>query len=317
MQALAEAEVALPPAGDVEAVGVGEPALVAVGRAVDQHDAAPGRDGDPVQLDRARGGAPDELQRGRDPDRLLHRRGGERRVAQQQGPLVGVLRQQPEQRAGQAGGGLHPAEEQHHHQAEHLRGRRQVLVGERHAVDLRLHEVRHEVRAGSPPALLEQADEVLLDAGGGALGHRRQPRVAGYSVLELVHPPGELLAPLLPRARQAEDVEEDLVGQRPRELLREVDLVAPGPRRDQARARRRGCRPPGLRPAAAGSGPARARAPGRAAGCRGRAGTPARSGPSRCRRCRCPRSCGRCRDRSRQPARRRTATAPTSPSCSL
>ena len=38
MQALAEAEVALRAAGDVEPVGVGELALVAVRGAVDQHD---------------------------------------------------------------------------------------------------------------------------------------------------------------------------------------------------------------------------------------------------------------------------------------
>jgi hypothetical protein len=59
------------------------------------------------------------------------------------------------------------------------------------------------------------------------LPSRRQPRVIWFAVLELVRPLDEVLS-LLPR-RHAEQVEEDLVRQRPRQCLGDVDLTLVAP----------------------------------------------------------------------------------------
>lgn len=107
-----------------------------------------------------------------------------------------------------------------------------MLVGEGHPVDLGVDQVRHQIGARLAAALLQQVDEVGLDAGGGRLGHRGEPGVVGLAVLELVHPtlqPGPVGAGL----GQPEQVEEHLVGHRPGELLGEVDGAAVPPRVDQ------------------------------------------------------------------------------------
>ena len=90
--------------------------------------------------------------------------------------------------------GLHPAEEQHHHQPQDLRGRSQVCVGEGGSVDLAGDQAGHEVVAGVAAALVEQVDEVGLDAGGRGLRLGGQARVVGRAVLQLVHPLLELVA---------------------------------------------------------------------------------------------------------------------------
>ena len=222
MHALAEAQVAEPAAGHVEPVRIGEAALVAVRGAVDQHHPAAGRDGHPVQDDLAAGRAADQLQRGGEADRLLDGVRDERRFLPQQRALVRVLGEQLEQRPSEPRGALHPAQEQHHHQAEDLRGLPDVLPGERHSVDAGGDQVGHQVvaRVSAPP--LQEVDEVALDACGGGLGHRGEAGVVGLAVLELVHPPFQLRAAFLTGRGQAEQVEEHLVGHRPGQLLSQV-----------------------------------------------------------------------------------------------
>jgi hypothetical protein len=127
----------------VEPVRIGEAALVAVRGAVDQHHPAAGRDGHAVQGDLAGGGAADQLQRGGETDRLLDGVRDRGRVLPQQRPLAGVLGEQLEQRPGEPRGALHPAEEQHHHQAEDLRSGPNVLLGERRFVDVGGDQVGH------------------------------------------------------------------------------------------------------------------------------------------------------------------------------
>ena len=234
VHALAEPEVTEPPAGHVEPVWIGEAALVTVGGAVDQHHPTAGRDGHPVQRDLAGRGAADQLQRGGQADRLLHGVRDERRLLPQQRALVRVLGEQLEQRPGEPGGALHPAEEQHHHQAEDLRGGPEVLLGERHAFDLRGDDVGHQVRARPGAPLVQQVDEVGLDAGGGRLGHRGEAGVVGLTVLELMHPLVQLRAAFLPGGGQAEQVEEHLVGHRPGQLLGQVHGAPVPPGVDEA-----------------------------------------------------------------------------------
>jgi hypothetical protein len=239
VHALTEAEVPAPGPGDVEGVGVGELALVAVGGTGHQHDPAAGGDRDAVQGDLPRGGAGGELQRRDEAQGLLDGGGDERGVGLQQRPLVGVLGEQLEERAGQSGGGLHPAEEEDHHQAADLRGRRHLRVHERHAVDVGLHEPGDQVVACGPAALLQQVDEVLLDAGGGRPRHRGQVRGAGHPVLQLVGPVLQLLAlgqldrVLLVPAGQAHEVEEHVEGHRPGQLLGQVHRPAVPPGGDE------------------------------------------------------------------------------------
>ena len=265
-----------------------------------------------MQLDLARGGATGQLQRGGEAQRLLDGVGDQRGVREQQVALVGVLGQQLEHGAGQPGRRLDAAQEQHHHQPHDLRGGLDVGVDERRAVDVGLHEVADQVVAGPATTVVEQLDEVVLDAAGGRLGHRGEPDVVGRAVLELVHPAHQLAAALGLGVGQAEHPEEHLVGHRPGQLGGQVDRS----RRSASRRRARG--PPAARSAsarrsaAAGSRAGSPGGSGRAAGCPGRAGSPARSGPSRCRRCRCPRRRGTSPGRARRCARRRSATAPTS-----
>ena len=187
-----------------------------------------------MQRDLARSRPPGQLQRGGQPDRLLNRVRDERRVLPQQRALVRVLGEQLEQRPGEPRGALHPAEEQHHHQAEDLRGRPEVLLGERRPVDLGGDHVGHQVRARADPPLVQQVGEVALDAGRGGLGHRGEPGVVGLAVLELVHPPLQLAAALLPGGGQAEQVEEHLVGHRPGQFLGQVHGAPVPPGVDQA-----------------------------------------------------------------------------------
>ena len=222
MHALAEAQVAEPAAGHVEPVRIGEPALVAVGGAVHQHHPAAGRDGHPVQDDLAAVVRPTSCSGVA--RRIASSTGvrDQRRVLPQQRPLVRVLGEQLEQRPGEPRGALHPAEEQHHHQAEDLRGRPEVLLGERHSVDVGGDQVGHQVVARTGAPLMQEVDEVVLDAGGGSLGHRREPGVVGLAVLELVHPTLELRAALRTGRGQAEQVEEHLVRHRPGQFLRQV-----------------------------------------------------------------------------------------------
>ena len=234
VHALAEAQVAEPAAGDVEPVRIGEAALVAVRGAVDQHHPAAGRDGHAVQGDLAGGGAADQLQRGSETDRLLDGVRDERRLVPQQRALVRVLGEQLEQGSGEPCGALHPAEEQHHHQAEDLRGRPDVCFGERHSVDVGGDQVRHQVAARTDAALVQQVDEVALDTGRGGLGHRGEPGVVWLAVLELVYPPLQLGAALLPGRGQAEQVEEHLVGHRPGQLLSQVHGAPVPPDVDEA-----------------------------------------------------------------------------------
>ena len=187
-----------------------------------------------MQGDLAGGGAADQLQRGGETDRLLDGVRDEGRVLPQQRPLAGVLGEQLEQRRGEPRGALHPAEEQHHHQAEDLRSGPDVLFGERHSVDVGGHQVAHQVvaRAGAP--LVQEVDEVALDTCGGGLGHRGEPGVVGFAVLELAHPPFQLSAAFRTGRRQAEQVEEHLVGHRPGQLLGQVHGAPVPPDIDEA-----------------------------------------------------------------------------------
>jgi hypothetical protein len=69
---------------------------------------------------------------------------------------------------------------------------------------------------------------------GGGLGHRGEPGVVGLTVLELVHPPVELLLDLRAGRGQAEQVEEHLVRRRPGQFLGQVHGAAVPPGVDQA-----------------------------------------------------------------------------------
>ena len=276
-----------------------------------------------MQGDLARRRPGRELQGRDEAQGLLDGGGDQRRVGLQQRPLVGVLGEQLEQAAGQPGGGLHPAEEEDHHQAADLRGRRDLRVHERHPVDVGLHERRDQVLARRAAAVLEQIDEVLLDAGGGCPRHRGQVGCAGYPVLQLVGPVLQLLAPrplhgvLVVPARHAHQVEEHVEGHGPGQLLRDIDGGRPPAPRSATR--RRGRAPPrGSRPraglcGAAGSTAAPPGGPGRAGGCPCCRGTPAGPAPDGCRRCPCPRSCGTCPRRAPPPARPRSGSGRTSP----
>ena len=233
MQALAEAEVPLGAAGDVELVGVRELAGVAVRGAVDEHDPPALRDGHAADGDLAGRGPADELQRGGVADRLLHRVADQRRVLQQDRPLVGVLGDQLEERRHQPGGGLGAAEQQDRHEAHDLGCGDDVLVGERDPVDLRLDDVGDQVLAGVAAPLVEQVDEVVADPLRGGLGDRCEAVVAGVAVLELVDPALQVRAARLLGGRQPDQVEEDLHRRGPGQLLGDVDLVAVLPAADE------------------------------------------------------------------------------------
>ncbi len=94
VHAVAERDVVVERAVDVEAVGVGVLALVAPGRAGEQQHLRVGRDDLAVQLDRLGGPAALHRRRRLVAQQLLDRVGDERRVGGQLGPLVGVLVEQ-------------------------------------------------------------------------------------------------------------------------------------------------------------------------------------------------------------------------------
>ena len=139
-------------------------------------------------------------------------------------------------------------------------------------------------------ALVEQVDEVVLDARGGRLGHRGEAGVVGLAVLQLVHPALQLARGPAPDAGSPIRSKNTSIGSGQASSWARSTLAAVPPGVDSSRTT---CAdyvlalgdPPRQQAAAARSGGS-----GRAAGCRCRAGSPGRSGPWRCRRCRCPRS---------------------------
>ena len=72
MWPVAETQVAVGRAQDVEAVGFEERTLVAIARAVPEHDFVAGLDCDAVELDVPEGGASEVHERRRPPLQLLH-----------------------------------------------------------------------------------------------------------------------------------------------------------------------------------------------------------------------------------------------------
>ena len=176
-----------------------------------------------MQLDLARGGAAGQLQRGGEAQRLLDGVGDQRGVRQQQVALVGVLGQQLEHGAGQPGRRLDPAQEQHHHQPHDLRGGLDVGVDERCAVDVGLHEVADQVVAGPATTVVEQLDEVVLDAAVAALATGVSRMSSGARSLSSCTQRISWRAALGLGVGQAEHPEEHLVGHRPGQLGGQVD----------------------------------------------------------------------------------------------
>ena len=158
----AESQVRVRRPADVEAVGVVEHPLVAVGRAVEQQHLVP-----LVQLlpdeDGVRGdGPPHPVHRARPADDLVHPGGGHAgRVGLPDGPLVGVLAQRQEPVGERVPGGLVARRQQEDEE------RRQLGLGEGLAVDVGGDQCRRQVVGR------------VLQAEGGELGHERRQLLAG------------------------------------------------------------------------------------------------------------------------------------------
>ncbi len=222
MDPLAEADVLHDAAGHVEPVGVRKLALVAVRGTDHEHDARALGDRHAVEghvaHDRARG----QLQRRRPADGLLDGLWDERWVVEQQTALVGVLGEELEHRPDQAGRRFHAAEEEDHHQAHHLGGGLDVLLGERDPVDGCMDDGADDVVPRARPAVLEQVDEVVADAPVRLDGLGRELGPARHAALESVDPALELVALGLVLPGQAHQREEDVEGRGPGDLLGEV-----------------------------------------------------------------------------------------------
>ena len=224
VQALAEAEVARGRTERVVLVGVLELTLVVVGGADHHRHPVAGRDPHAADLHVAGQVPHGELERGAEAQPLLDGAGDQRRVLAQRPLLVGPRRELLEERGQQARCGLDAGEVEPEDQADDLGGRLDVVLGERHARDVGLHDVGEQVGARPPAPLLQQPGQVDPRPVGALHGVRGEPVVVGHPVLEPVGPRDQLVALLA--EREAEEVEEDRVGQRPGELLREVDRAA-------------------------------------------------------------------------------------------
>ena len=220
MQALAEPEVARGGPERVVLLGALELPLVLVGGADDDGDPGALGDRDAVQLDVPGGGADGQLERGAEAEALLDRGGDQARVVAQRALEVRAGAELLEERRDQRGGRLDAGEVQPEHEADDLRGGHDVLLGERHPGDVRLHDVGEQVPARTPAPLLQESGEVVPGAVGAVDGVRGELVVVGHAVLEAVRPRDELGALLA--VGQAQEVEEHLVGQRPGQLLGDV-----------------------------------------------------------------------------------------------
>ncbi len=223
MDPLAERDVAQRGPSELKRVGVGIPALVAVGRCPEQQHALPLRDSDAAELDVAR----------RHPRPRLHGR----EIAQE---LLDRVRD-PGQivREGHAVGG--PVLEQHERVCDQRRRRVDARQEEEpaHAVDLvhrqaalavRRRDRAEEVTAGRAQPLGHGGDDVLAHLARrpfGDLGHLGSARLA---VQHVRVPPLELGVVL---GRGSEQVADDRHGQPPGELVDEVHPPALDERRDQ------------------------------------------------------------------------------------
>lgn len=152
MRAVAEAEVAIGDAVEIETVGIGELALVAVGGAEQEQHLLAVRDGDPVQGNRARGRATQASHRRLQAQELFDRL---RDLSRLNGKAVGDLRVRRQQRhavADEIRRRLDTADDDVEAEAEDLRG------GQVSAVDVGGDECADQVvRRPSAPAL----DEVV------------------------------------------------------------------------------------------------------------------------------------------------------------
>ncbi len=142
--AAAEADVRVRVATEVEAAGVGEDVLVAVGRGIEQHDPVALVDLLAPQQEVAPGRAAEVDHRRRPADELFHRRPV---AAGEVVPQPGALTREPaEAQHGVADGvasGVVAGHRQQHEEGADL------VVGETLPVDLGLHQPAHEVVGGS------------------------------------------------------------------------------------------------------------------------------------------------------------------------
>ena len=180
MGAVAEPEVAVGAAVDVERLGVcAELPVVVVGRPDQQQHRVAGPHGAAVPGDVAGEGPVHVLGGVVEAHHLLHRVGGQGRVGGQSRPLVGVARQQLHRVGHQLGGGLVPGDHEQHAEPEQLR------LGQGPAVHLQAQQVRDQalpLGGPAPPQVLgevaEQAEHALGRLGGdghGAVGPHQHP----------------------------------------------------------------------------------------------------------------------------------------------
>ena len=189
-------------ARDLEAVGVLVARLVAVRRRVPHDHLVALADLRPVQLGVAGRGTREVPEGGEHPQRLLHRRRGQRRVVEQLLPLVGVLEQRAHAaavgRLGAVVAGCDEEEEAHH----------DLVLLQPLAVDLGVHQHAREVVGGVLAALRDQLAAAREDLGHLALHHGLHALGVEVRIARAqsgVHQPGPDLVVLRRDAHEAAD----------------------------------------------------------------------------------------------------------------
>jgi len=219
----AEADVEVRRAAHVELEGALEHLLVAVPRRVPEHHLLAGRDLLAAQLGVARGGAA-EVDHGRRPAHDLLDRGG-RDGVEVGGPdaaLLGEVAERLHAVADRVARGLVARDDQQHEE------RRELLVGERLAVDLGVDERGDEVVAGVPAAVLGELLRELRELGAGGQQLRDDLRGIAAAVLGIARAEDDVGAvedePVL-ALRDRGHVADDLERERRGDLGDEVALA--------------------------------------------------------------------------------------------